>query len=81
MKAKVLKVESMESREILLKNYDMVLKKVPKERLVILDSSYYSCIDYKDNCIPFPIFDGDEKDPCLFYLGFYLENLLQFDDF
>lgn len=81
MKAKLLKLENMETKEILLKNYNLVLDSFPKERIIILDSSFYSCVDYLDNCIPFPLFEGDEKDPCLFYLGHYLESLLSLEDF
>jgi len=81
MKAKVLKVENLETKPILLKNYNLVLANVPKERLIILDSSVYSGVEYLDNYIPFPPFEGDEKDPCLFYLGYYLESLVLLDDF
>lgn len=81
MKAKILKVESMETKEILLKNLNYVLKDIPRERLLILDSSLYSGIDYLENFVPFPPFEGDEKDPCLFYLGYYLESFVLLEDF
>ena len=63
-----------------IKNISKLMQRREEKKVLILDNCPFSYEDYFDNFIPVPEFQGDDKDPCLFYLINYLRSYVMEDD-
>jgi TFIIF-interacting CTD phosphatase-like protein len=72
--------EDEDQKEVRIKSVEKVIEKRGPAKVIILDSSAYSYPLRSANYIPFPIYEGDEKDPALFYLSSYLKEFADLED-